>query len=386
MEILDTTTLRVVFGVVAVTLLALFYFVTFQRTRSVYSAWWCAALALFLTGSAAYLLDGTVHQQWANPLGNALLVLGVASVWAGARTLRTSGPRPWQIVAGPAVTLLVSVLDSPAINDWSGGPVFLGFMCLFLALASAELWALKRSYSRVTKSLALASGFLAAYYLGRWLVFLAEGPDGPNFTAYFDSAITTLITLVLLVVVSFSMAALSNEQVTHDLHLRATRDGLTGLLNRSGFNDLAVNELKRIRDNRTPSALVLADLDHFKTVNDTYGHAAGDVVLQAFADICVGTVRSTDLVGRHGGEEFVLLLSGADSNRAETMVGQLSARFALASFPEGFKPPTVSYGIAAIDANTTDLGTAIATADAALYEAKSLGRNRAVQGAFGRRD
>ena len=67
MDFLDTSTLRFAFGVVAITLLALFYFVTFQRTRSVYSAWWCVALALFLTGSAAYLLDGTVHQQWANP-------------------------------------------------------------------------------------------------------------------------------------------------------------------------------------------------------------------------------------------------------------------------------------------------------------------------------
>lgn len=386
MDFLDTTTLRVAFGVVAVTLLALFYFVTFQRTRSVYSAWWCVALSLFLAGAAAYLLDGTVHQQWANPSGNALLVLGAASVWAGARTLRTKGPKPWQILAGPVVTLVVSAFDSPATNDWSGGPVFLGFMCLFLALASAELWVMKRSYSRVRQSLALASGLLAAFYLCRWLVFLVEGPDGPTFITYFDSAITTLITLVLLVVVSFSMAALSNEQVTQDLHLRATRDGLTGLLNRPGFHDLAVNELKRIRDNRTPGSLVLADLDHFKTVNDTYGHAAGDVVLQAFADACVGTVRSTDLVGRHGGEEFVILLSGADSKRAEGIVSQLSARFALASFSEGFKPPTVSYGIAAIDGSSTDLEAILATADAALYEAKSLGRNRAVQGSSGGRD
>ncbi|KRF08597.1 diguanylate cyclase [Arthrobacter sp. Soil782] len=386
MEFLDTTTVRFVFAVVAVTLLGLFYFVTFQRTRSIYSAWWCIALALFLTGSAAYLLDGTAHQVWANPTGNALLVLGVASVWASARTLRARPAPVWQLLAGPAVTLLVSALDSPATNDWSGGPVFLAFMCLLLALASVELWGIKRSSSRVTKSLALAAGLLAAYYLGRWLVFLTEGPDGPTFTTYFDSAITTLITLVLLVVVSFSMAALSNEQVTHDLHLRATRDGLTGLLNRSGFTDLALNELNRIRSNGTPGALVLADLDHFKAVNDTHGHAAGDGVLQAFADICVATVRSTDLVGRHGGEEFVILLPGADSNRAEAIVNQLSTRFARATFDGGFEPPTVSYGIAAINAESTDLAEVIATADAALYEAKSLGRNRAVQGPPGRRN
>lgn len=380
MEFLDTTTLRVAFGVIALTLLALFYFVTFQRTRSDYSAWWCAALGLFLVGSAAYLLDGTVHQRWANPLGNGLLVLGAASVWAGARTLRASSPRIWQIAAGPAVTVGVSVLDSPATNDWSGGPVFLGFMTLYLALASAELWRLKRSYSRVRKPLALASGLLAAYYFARWVAFLAEGPDGPTFTRYFGSGITTLITLVLLVVVSFSMAALSNEQVTRELHLRATRDDLTGLLNRSGFEDLALNELKRMADTGTAGALVLADLDHFKAINDTHGHAAGDTVLQAFADACLSTVRSTDLVGRHGGEEFIILLSGADPDRAELIVGQMSASLAGRNFSGRLKAPTVSYGIAPISPQSTNLNAIIASADAALYEAKSLGRDRAVQG------
>lgn len=381
MESLDTATLRVAFGVVALTLLALFYFVTFRRTRSVYSAWWCTALALFLAGSAAYLFDGTVHQVWANPTGNVLLVLGAASVWAGARTLRTSGPRPWQIIAAPALTLVVSALDNPAINDWSGGAVFLGNMFLFFALTSTELWMSKRSYSLMPKSLAIASALLAAFYLGRWLVFLAEGPDGPTFTEYFDSAFTTLITLVLLVVVSFSMAALSSEQVAHDLHQRATRDGLTGLLNRSGFHDLALRELDRMRGTRTSGALVLADLDHFKTVNDTHGHAAGDEVLKAFAAACIDTVRSTDLVGRHGGEEFTILLSGADPDRAEQIMAQLSARFAQADFGGRFAAPTVSYGIAAVAADATDLNGIIANADAALYEAKALGRNRAVQGA-----
>ncbi|MHA7246132.1 GGDEF domain-containing protein [Arthrobacter tecti] len=384
-EELDTATLRVAFGVVALTLLFLFYFVTFRRTRSVYSAWWCGALALFLVGSAAYLLDGSVHQVWANPLGNALLVLGAVSVWAGARTLRTAGPPTWQILAGPLVTILVSAFDNPSVNDWSGGGVFLGMMTLFIGMASWELFVLKRYYSKIRQPLAIASGLLAVYYLGRWLTFLAEGPDGPTFTAYFDSSITTLITLVLLVVVSFSMAALSNEQVTHDLHLRATRDALTGLLNRSGFHDLAVNELKRMRDTQMPGALVLADLDHFKSVNDTHGHAAGDVVLQAFAAACEGTVRSTDLVGRHGGEEFIVLLSGADAHRAEAIVAQMSRRLAATSLPEGLTAPTVSYGIAPVDDDGADLSAIIASADAALYEAKSLGRNRAVQGLSARK-
>src|SRR6478609_10001586 len=123
---LDTSTLRVALAVVTLTLLCLFYFITYRRTRSPFSGWWCSALLLFLTGSASYLLDGTVHQVWANPLGNTLLVGGAGAMWAGARSLRTSIPRLWSLTAGPFVTGVVSVFDHPATNDWSGGPVMLG--------------------------------------------------------------------------------------------------------------------------------------------------------------------------------------------------------------------------------------------------------------------
>ncbi|MDI3195415.1 GGDEF domain-containing protein [Pseudarthrobacter sp. AL07] len=375
---LDTGTLRVASGVVTLTLLLLFYFITFRHTRSAYSAWWCAALVLFLTGSAAYLLDGTVHQVWANPLGNSVLVTGAASVWAGARSLRTARPRAWQLGAGPAITVAASVVDNPASNDWSGGPVFLALMGLMIALASRELWLLKPGYSRVQRPMAAASGLLAAYYFGRWAAFMAEGPHGPVFVAYFGSPPTALATTALLVVVSFSMAVLSNEQQTHDLRTRATYDGLTGLLNRTAFLHLALNELLRLRRTKTTASLILADLDHFKTVNDEYGHAAGDTALQAFAAACTGSARSTDLIGRYGGEEFILLLPGADPHRAGQIAAEISRLLLASQDPGGPRLPTVSYGISSSGPGRADLQGMISTADAALYQAKSLGRNRVV--------
>ena len=129
---------------------------------------------------------------------------------------------------------------------------------------------------------------VAAFYLGRLVVFLAEGPAGPTFVTYFGSAVTTLVTMVLLVVVSFSMAALSTEQQTRALRMVARQDELTGLLNRKAFIELAAEQLDRAGSHPRTGALILADLDHFKTVNDTYGHAAGDLALQAFADACTG--------------------------------------------------------------------------------------------------
>ena len=136
---LDTATLRVDLAVVDLTLLLLFYFITFRRTRSAYSGWWCLALLMFLSGNAAYLLDGTPHQIWSNPLGNVLLVAGAASIWAGARSLRTTVPKIWYLAAGPGTTAVASVLDQPATNVWSGGPAYLGFMGLLIGLGLLQL-------------------------------------------------------------------------------------------------------------------------------------------------------------------------------------------------------------------------------------------------------
>ncbi|MDR7158393.1 GGDEF domain-containing protein [Arthrobacter sp. BE255] len=374
--VLDTATLRIAFALMALVLGLLFYFSAYRFTRSPYSGWWCLALVFFLTGSAAFLFNGTAHQWWANPLGNVLVVHGGVAVWAGARSLRTVPPRRWLFTAIPLATLVASAVDNPGTNTWSGGAVFLAAMSLTVGLASRELWRLEPGYSRVRIPMAAAAAGMSAFYLGRLVVFLLEGPDGPTFVAYFGSAVTTLVTMVLLVVVSFSMAALSSEQQTRALRMVATRDDLTGLLNRKAFFDLASEHLADPAVTRASGALILADLDHFKAVNDTYGHAAGDLALQAFAEACQDTVRTTDLTGRYGGEEFILLIPGATADRAERIADAISRRLADSVSADGPRMPTVSYGIATYDAGTPGLDALIASADAALYEAKSQGRNR----------
>jgi len=298
------------------------------------------------------------------------------AVWAGARSLRTVPPPKWAFTGIPLVTLVASVLDNPATNTWSGGPVFLAAMSITMGLGSRELWRLEPGYSRARIPMAVSAGGLAVFYFFRWLAFVLEGQNGSTFVTVFGSAVTTLVTMVLLVVVSFSMAALSNEQQTRALRMVASRDDLTGLLNRKAFLDLAAGQLADRAITRGSGTLILADLDHFKTVNDTYGHAAGDLALKAFADACTATVRSTDLVGRYGGEEFVLFLPGTSAERAEMIAEEVSRRLAEAPSVDGMEMPTVSYGISAYDAGTRDVEDLIAAADGALYMAKSLGRNR----------
>ncbi|MDQ0680677.1 diguanylate cyclase (GGDEF)-like protein [Arthrobacter pascens] len=374
--VLDTATLRIAFALMALALGLLFYFSAYRTTRSPYSGWWCLALVFFLSGSAAFLLDGTPHQWWANPLGNVLLVHGGVAVWAGARSLRSMPPPRWAFNGIPLATLVASAVDNPATNVWAGGPVFLAGMSFSIGLASRELWQLEPGYSRVRIPMAAVAAGVSVFYLGRLVAFLLDGQAGSTFVTIFGSEVTTLVTMVMLVVASFSMAALSSEQQTQALRMAATRDDLTGLLNRKAFLDLASEQLAHPPVAKPSGVLILADLDHFKAVNDTYGHAAGDEVLQAFAGACRDTVRSTDLAGRYGGEEFVLFIPGGTADSAERIADAISLRLAQASKADGPQMPTVSYGITTYDAGTAGLEALIASADAALYTAKSLGRNR----------
>ncbi|WP_035741421.1 GGDEF domain-containing protein [Arthrobacter sp. MA-N2] len=374
---LDPVSLKIALGVVAFTLCLLF-FTSFRRTRSPYSGWWCLALVFLLSGNVAYLLSGTSLQIWAPLLGNTLLVAGAFSVWAGSRSLRLLPMPWWQLLAGPIVAAVAAALENPATNVWSGGLVYLAMMSTGMGLAAVELWRLKPSVSRAHRSLAVAAGVLAAFFLCQGIAYVVEGPDGPDFGTYLSSSATSLVTMVLLVSVSFSMTALSNEQLINGLNERATHDDLTGLLNRTAFMELATQEINRLHSAGSVSTLILADLDHFKALNDSHGHAAGDTAIQAFAAACRASVRNTDLVGRYGGEEFTILLPGANVESAEIVASEISRRLAAAESPEGITFPTVSYGIAPSTASDAEVTHMIAAADKALYQAKSLGRNRTV--------
>ncbi len=380
-DVLDTVTLRVAFGLVAACVLVLFWGATYRSTRSAYAGWWCVSLGLFLVSASLFVLNGTPVQVVANPLGNATGVLGAGSVWAGARSLRGHGVPQWQLAVAPAVVLPASLLDGPAHDVWAGGAFYLTGMALLISRSAVELWRLLDERDLVAEaraqvhfavlSMAVASTALGAFYAARTGVFIAVGPRHPVFLTGFGSQATTLLTMILLVVVTFGMSALSHEQQTSDLRHRATRDGLTGLLNRAEFLRLARRELDT-GGLGGAGAVIVADLDRFKELNDGFGHAAGDRALTAFADACEEVVGARGLVGRLGGDEFVLLTLDA---RAEQVAAEV-ARHYRSSGAVG--SPTASFGIAS-GWPGDDLGRVMARADEALYRAKAAGRAQAVR-------
>lgn len=168
-----------------------------------------------------------------------------------------------------------------------------------------------------------------------------------------------------------------------ELHALATTDSLTGLPNRRHFlAQLAGEQARLARFPEQMAALLMLDIDHFKRVNDRYGHGAGDAVLQAFA-ACLGqTLRQTDVAGRLGGEEFAILLPGSDRDNAARFAERLrEAVGALAvAHDDGPIRITVSIGLTQLDGSEPSPDAALSRADQALYRAKSAGRDRVEMG------
>lgn len=171
------------------------------------------------------------------------------------------------------------------------------------------------------------------------------------------------------------------EEKRRAIELLANTDGLTGAVSRRHFHELGGRELSRAARNGQRLAVMILDIDHFKSVNDAHGHAAGDLVLQAFARTCQAQLRGTDVLGRLGGEEFAVLLPDTDLAGASIVAERIRASVAGAPVAAGDNPRigiTVSIGIAARTAAGASLDALLVAADEALYAAKHGGRNRAV--------
>lgn len=162
------------------------------------------------------------------------------------------------------------------------------------------------------------------------------------------------------------------------LKLISSTDSLTGISNRRNFMELGVTEVERSHRYKYPLSLLALDIDHFKSINDTYGHLAGDKVLKKIAQCCSKLLRDSDLFARLGGEEFSILLPHTDREGAEVMANRVLKSVAEAEVPyEGQKIRfTTSIGIALVGDHCDNLELLMKHSDEALYQAKNSGRNK----------
>jgi diguanylate cyclase (GGDEF)-like protein len=207
-----------------------------------------------------------------------------------------------------------------------------------------------------------------------------------DFAEFHLGVLVTLIVAInaLLAIFAVPTVLLARRFMMHAPLVEQTRiDTKTGLLNLAAWEKEAAIEVDRAVRTSVPLAVALVDIDHFKRVNDTYGHLVGDRVLRAVSDSLRGQLRNYDLAGRFGGEEFILLLPQAYEAAARNVAERLRHHIAEMQIPVDDEPDcgifvrlTISVGVAAIDGESRTLTDLTAAADRALYYAKETGRNR----------
>lgn len=192
--------------------------------------------------------------------------------------------------------------------------------------------------------------------------------------------ISFLIAFAVILITSVGFLLLQKERAEEIAQKLAVTDPLTGTFNRRTFLELADKEISRAQRAATPLSLVMIDLDHFKKVNDEYGHLAGDEVLKRSVAILQGCLRREDLLVRFGGEEFCILLPNVSLDAATQMAERIRESVERAEFTfNGHSiPVTISLGVASMLSKADTTALLIGRADEALYSAKRMGRNRAV--------
>jgi two-component system cell cycle response regulator len=228
--------------------------------------------------------------------------------------------------------------------------------------------------------------------LGQIPVIMLTAEDDPNRKVeVLDRGASDYVTkpfndkeLVARVRVHYRVKALQDQlrEANTRLETLAVTDGLTGLFNRRYFDDLLLSEVRRTLRYKAPVSVILIDLDHFKQVNDTYGHLMGDEVLRNIGRLVIGKVRATDSAARFGGEELAVILPQTNIGGAIELAERLRKMIADATHTLGGVSiqKTASLGVAAFDGNDPPIGPEelVKRADQALYKAKQGGRDRVV--------
>ncbi|WP_374421212.1 GGDEF domain-containing protein [Chromobacterium sp.] len=311
---------------------------------------------------------------------NLLWMLFHPLALCGIRQLNGKNPRVWQSLLLVAAGMATYLQAGPADMGQRTTAVCLVYLIAWL-LTARELWPGHSRIAGAGRKMALTVCLLYA------LLALARIVHAGWAGAVYDAAAMRFSMFSSLgmhwLSFSFILCALYicyERALEHTQH-QASHDGLTNLLNQRGFRELAEAAYRRSWRERKPLALLLLDVDHFKSINDRYGHQSGDLVLRQLADCLRHQARADDIVGRYGGEEFVMLLPRTGLHAAHEAAQRIMRAIAeLSPQPSAAAAPlriSASIGIASTSQQPYDsLSSLFLAADSRLYQAKRNGRNR----------
>lgn len=389
----DPWTLWVIIGLVGLFSAGATFFAWALGGREVCLAQWGFGTLALAVGIAGLLLRDFLPSPYFGLLPNAVLLAGYSLQWVALRSVAGRRSQPWRLIAAPAAWCVL-VMVPPFAGSMHDRLVLFAALVVALTFAAArEIWRAPIPEPALRRGLLAMSGTLLVLNLVRLVAVLLTPREQVLTIVSPEAAIYGVIGMGLIVLASFLLVLLVREQAMRELREEAARDELTGLANRRGF----LARARAICAQGGALALLMLDLDHLKAINDRHGHAAGDRMLALFGEILRQSGLAGAVAGRLGGEEFAVLLPGADEALAHATAERLRQAFREASTRiahEGGVPAflaTVSIGVATRanapagkgqgDGKGDAHGQAIlerlcAEADAALYRAKQAGRDR----------
>jgi diguanylate cyclase (GGDEF)-like protein len=341
---------------------------------------WGVALIVLAAGYAVITARGALPLRASIEVGSALCLLASGLMWWGARSFADRPIRPAAAFAGALIWIVACQFDALVMSATLRQQLFSLITAVYTLFTAWEY--LGRAESE------LVSRWPAVWLLAVHALLFSCRAVFPRPTTFpnvvserMNGWLTALAALLLAHYLSMAFLVLCMVKERRELeNRRAARvDALTGIANRRAFYEGGEPLLRCTLAKNRPVALLGFDLDQFKSVNDTFGHGAGDRVLRAFCDTVVSLLRPGDLFGRIGGEEFSLLLPDTDGATAMETAERIRAAFAVRQVDVGGAraAATVSIGVA-LARPDDDLAALMAASDRALYRAKAAGRNRVV--------
>ncbi len=377
---LDVNTLFLVTIYVEAILGLLLLFAWVQNTAIRAVAWWGFADLMRAASVMLFGMYGSVSDLISIDLANALLFTAFALTWTGARVFDHRRPLPVLLFGGAALWLVLCRIPSIAAAWDVRVLLSCGIIAAYTWATAYEFWR-GRGEALVSRWPAIFMLFAhGALYLLR-TPFGAMLPWSPTGNEVFQSVWMTVLSfeaLLFTIAIAFILLAMAKERTEHRHKTAALVDPLTDISNRRAFLQNGEAQLRRQATDPRPIAVMLLDLDHFKSINDRFGHAIGDRVLQLFAQVAANCLRRADLFGRLGGEEFAAVLADTTREKAMAVAEHIRTAFAAASCEVDGRPvvATVSIGIVISYDAVLDISALLAQADHALYRAKDNGRNR----------
>ena len=372
--LLDTSTLYLVATMVAAMLGAMLLF--FGRQENIPALqWWGTAYLLGAASVALWTLAADTLGPLLSLALNAVGFIACGMVWNASRVFHGRKPTLPGLVFGAIAWIAAAKLlpaDAAALRLTIGA----GIVAVYAALTATELWT-ERRRTMQSRWPAIAVPVLHGFVLMLPIVLGSLlHPRGETFSNSIWVTVFAIELVLYAVGTVFVIFMLVSERTVTAHKNAASMDPLTGMFNRRGFAEATSRVIEREANGGRPVTVMIFDIDHFKSINDRFGHPAGDEILKLFSAIVINSLRITDLSGRIGGEEFAALLP---CSLEEAVVAAERVREAFESSgivdETGPVDTTVSIGVAGGPAGT-ELEVLLAAADTALYQAKRGGRNR----------